>query len=61
MFPIVRPLNIHPPATGAAPTGACCLSGGGCTPNQTQAQCNAVGGTWQGAGTDCTTCAGGGV
>jgi hypothetical protein len=57
IIPWPRPIA----CTGAPPpdpVGACCLSGGGCTPNQTLAQCNAVGGTWL-QNQDCTACVGG--
>ena len=40
--------------TPPPPTGACCTSGGFCTENQTEAECEAAGGVWQGAGTDCS-------
>ena len=36
------------------PTGACCTSGGFCTENQTESECEAAGGVWQGQGTDCS-------
>lgn len=59
MFPFVRPLNLHPPASGAAPvTGACCI-GATCV-ILTSAQCAASGGTYQGNNTTCTgQCIGG--
>jgi len=38
----------------AAGTGACCLASGTCLPDQTCAQCDAAGGSYQGAGSSCT-------
>ncbi len=36
-----------------ADRGACCLSDGLCKPDQTECQCLAIGGTWEGPGTVC--------
>jgi len=44
------------PLNCTAPTGACCLSDGSCLDAVTQSDCETVlGGTWQGAGSDCAT------
>lgn len=38
---------------GDAPTGACCLDSGWCTPDITEAACVAESGTWRGEGVPC--------
>ncbi len=43
------------PCAGLDPVGACCLIDGSCTDAVTESTCDGLGGTWQGADTECAT------